>query len=92
MADDEVIELAVIDDDAHITVGVEDEEMSIAMTANDVVIESVGNNQDKTVTPTKLQQEITADEGYSGLGTVTVEPIPPNYGLITWNGTVITVS
>lgn len=92
MADDEVIELAVIDDDAHISIGVEDEETPIEMSANDVVIESVVNNQDKTVTPTKLQQSITADAGYSGLGTVTVEPIPPNYGLITWNGTVITVS
>ena len=32
------------------------------------------NNQDKTVNPSTNQQIITSDEGYTGLGTVTVQP------------------
>lgn len=49
-------------------------------------------NQDKTVIPTETYQEITADEGFTGLGTVTVAEIPSNYGLITWDGSTLTVS
>ena len=51
------------------------------------------NNQDKTVTPTKSQQSITADSGYTGLGTVTVNAIPSEYIIptgelsVTSNGT-----
>ena len=34
------------------------------------------SNQDKSVTPTTSQQTITADSGYTGLGTVTVAAMP----------------
>ena len=37
------------------------------------------NNQDKTVTPTESQQTIAADEGYTGLGTITVNAISSTY-------------
>jgi len=51
------------------------------------------NNQNKTVTPTTSQQLISADSGYTGLGTVTVNRIPTSYIVpsgtlsITSNGT-----
>lgn len=35
--------------------------------------------QSKSVTPTKLQQNITPDSGYYGLSDVTVSPIPASY-------------
>lgn len=48
--------------------------------------------QDVSVTPTQTTQTIQADEGYTGLGTVTVNPIPNNYGLITYDGSKLTIS
>lgn len=56
------------------------------------------NNQDKSVTPTELQQTVTYDSGYTGLGTVTVNAIPSQYIVpsgnlvITTNGTGIDVA
>lgn len=37
------------------------------------------NNQDKSVTPTESQQVVEADEGYTGLGSVTVGAISSDY-------------
>lgn len=37
------------------------------------------HNQNKTITPTTTTQSVIADNGYSGLGTVTVNAIPSQY-------------
>lgn len=44
-----------------------------------------------TVTPSDDAQTL-ATEGYLMTGNVVVNPIPSNYGRITWNGSFLTVS
>ena len=44
-----------------------------------------------TITPTQSQQ-IAVGAGKYTLGAIVVDPIPHNYGLITWDGSVLTVS
>ena len=48
--------------------------------------------QDKTIVPGAEEQVVTADVGFGGLSSVTISPIPQNYGLITYDGSTITVS
>lgn len=47
--------------------------------------------QDKTIVPGAEEQTITADIGFGGLSSVTISPIPNNYGLVTWNGIYLKV-
>lgn len=48
--------------------------------------------QEKVIVPGAEEQTITADVGFGGLSSVTISPIPQNYGLITYDGSTITVS
>lgn len=43
------------------------------------------------ITPTAERQVIAID-GMRSVGDIIIEPIPSNYGLITWDGSTITVS
>ena len=42
-------------------------------------------------TPTQQTQTLATDSLYMS-GNITINPIPNNYGLITWNGSTLTVS
>ena len=44
-----------------------------------------------TVTPTR-QTQVLSTGGFALAENITINPIPSNYGLITWNGSVLTVS
>lgn len=44
-----------------------------------------------TITPTTSGQ-VLSTQGTILLDDITIEPIPQTYGLITWNGSVLTVS
>jgi len=61
-----------------------------------LIKQTSGTNADEytgvtTVTPTQTTQTLPT-AGYLLTENITVEPIPSNYGLITWNGSVLTVS
>lgn len=55
-------------------------------------VQDLTEKQEKTAIPTQEQQIILPDSGYSALSKVTVEPIPHNYGLVTFNGGYITIT
>lgn len=57
-----------------------------ALVPDETVVEAL------TVTPTTSQQIFQPSAGIDGYTPVTVEPIPSNYGLITYDGSTITVS
>lgn len=51
-----------------------------------------GRFQEVTVTPSGDAQIIEPDSGYTAFTRVLVNPIPQNWGLITWDGVGIRVS
>ena len=48
--------------------------------------------QEKTVVPSDEAQDVFPDAGYSALSKVVVQPVPSNYGKITWNGIYILIT
>ena len=62
-----------------------------AITFADIAQQFPVYNGDRTITPTGETQTFPT-AGTIVLEDLTVNPIPSNYGLITWNGSVLTVS
>ena len=60
-----------------------------------IEISSIKNYPDYTgsymVTPSRETQTLNTKDKVM-TGNVTVNPIPSNYGLVTWNGAVLTIS
>ena len=87
----------------HLTVQTNQQENKLKLQSNrvnhnvsidtDIIVHGGGNPYlgPYTVTPTQSTQVLYTDE-HSMTDNVTVNPIPSNYGLITWNGSVLTVS
>lgn len=86
------VTLTVSETDYTLQVSVEDG-MSAALSV-DTAIQLVDGEHyegEYTVTPSATEQTL-ATEGLVMTQNVTITPIPNNYGLITWDGSVLTVS
>lgn len=51
-----------------------------------------GHLEEMTATPSSETQVIVCDPGFDGISQITIDPIPSNYGRITYDGSIITVS
>ena len=68
---------------------------SLSTTINGQAISYLGGGgrlQEKEITPGEEDMVITPDDGFTGISAITVRAVPNNYGLITWNGSFLTVS
>lgn len=71
----------------------EDEVRYVAGTKDMQVITKMGDEYEGAyeVTPTQ-ETQVLQTENLAMTRNVVINPIPSNYGLITWNGSVLTVS
>ena len=69
----------------------QDEEITISMDSSIQIISVETYQGDYIVTP-QTEMVTLETEGLEMSQNVIINPIPSNYGLITWNGSVLTVS
>lgn len=75
-----------------ITVEMESGEQSVSVLPEAITITGTEPYEGEYhVTPSASTQTLLT-EGLRMTQNVTIDPIPSNYGLITWNGSIITVS
>ena len=83
------IRLRIQDDSVRLRVGEGD---SLKLRVPDTSLQTIRRYDGPvTVTPSEETQTL-ATAGLAVMQNITVNPIPSNYGLITYNGSVITVS
>lgn len=75
-------------DSVHLSVG---NSGGMALAVGAAIYASSAYHGDYSVTPTSYAQTLPT-AGHTLRGDIVVEPIPSNYGLITYNGSTITVS
>ena len=66
-------------------------ELQLGFDSNIVVVQGESYTGSYSVTPSEQTQTLST-AGLVMTNNVTINPIPSNYGLITWNGSVLTVS
>ena len=67
-------------------------DLSIPSDVGSTITVVSGHLQEMTATPSAETQIIVCDPGFTGISKVTIDPIPSTYGLITYDGSIITVS
>ena len=82
----------VVDEAESLEFGLDDGyEHQLDIDAKIVIVQGESYTGSYTVTPNNQTQTLST-AGLVMTNNVTVNPIPSNYGLITWNGAVLTVS
>lgn len=87
-----MVPLAVSTDGVAVSLGIQ-EPKSVALGMTVGVYAQIGEHYHGayTVTPSSETQVLDTDTLILD-GNITINPIPSNYGLITWDGSIITVS
>ena len=85
------VSLTVSKTDYALKVSVDETNIAIDVDAAVQIIDGEHYQGDYTVTPTNYTQTLPT-AGLVMEQDVTINPIPSNYGLITWNGSFLTVS
>lgn len=88
-----IVPMTIAEEGERIALGVSESEealsMSLGVSVNTVAGEHYEGETDFTPT---AERQIISTAGLIMDGDIYVEPIPSNYGLITWNGSFIRVS
>lgn len=87
-----IVPMTISADQVIFNMDVASSEQALTMSVGTSINYVRGRFQEKEATPTQETQILLPDENFDALSKVTVNPIPSNYGLITWNGAYLTVS